>query len=103
MDSNYEFLEGLKKDIEALNKEQQLHILKLLDCNSDVTLNENKSGVFINLTHVSSRTLSMIEEYLKYLRDQENTIMELEQKKIKYKNTYFDQSTDQSSDSVLLS
>jgi hypothetical protein len=84
-----DMLEKMKGIIEALNKEQQLHILKILSTSPTVRLNENKSGVFINLLTVSSETLNDIQSYLNYLRDQENTIMELESKKREYREVFF--------------
>ena len=49
MDNTIE-LEKIKTRIEKLTKEHQLEILKILNSAPDVKLNENKSGVYINLS-----------------------------------------------------
>ena len=46
---NTVLLESLKAQIEKLEKEQQMEILKILHSNQEVKLNENKSGVYVNL------------------------------------------------------
>lgn len=59
-------LETLKSKIEKLNKQHQLEILKILrDQGSErVKINENKSGVYINLSFLPKDTIDKIKLYL---------------------------------------
>ena len=61
---NIVLLESLKTQIEKLEKEQQIEILKILNNNPEVKLNENKSGVFINLPFLPKSAISDIKKHL---------------------------------------
>ena len=87
MDTNE--LEMLKLKIEKMDKKHHIEILKILKRFSNVKLNENKSGVYINLVFLPSEPLEEIQKYLSYIDQQENSIMTLETQKEEYKNTYF--------------
>ena len=82
-------LEMLKMKIEKMNKKHHIEILKILKRFSNVKLNENKSGVYINLVFLPSEALEEIHKYLSYIDQQETSIMTLETQKEEYKNTYF--------------
>ena len=82
-------LESLKQKIEKMNKKHHIEILKILKRFPNVKLNENKSGVFINLCFLPSEPLEEISKYLSYIDVQESTIMTVETRKEEYKNTYF--------------
>ena len=87
MDTNE--LEMLKMKIEKMNKKHHIEILKILKRFSNVKLNENKSGVYINLVFLPSEALEEMHKYLSYIEQQESSIMTLETQKEEYKNTYF--------------
>lgn len=82
-------LEQMKTQIEQLNKTQHIEILKLLQTNSSVKLNENKSGVYINLPFLPLSAIQSIRDYLDYIKDQENTLVDMETQKREFKNTFF--------------
>jgi hypothetical protein len=82
-------LEQMKTQIEQLNKTQHIEILKLLQTNSSVKLNENKSGVYINLPFLPLSAIQSIRDYLDYIKDQENTLIDMETQKREFKNTFF--------------
>jgi hypothetical protein len=82
-------MEILKSRIDRMSKSQHIEILRILKKNSEVKLNENKSGVFINLSFLPQDTVSAIHEYVKYVEDQENAISSLETQKEVFKNAYF--------------
>ena len=46
--------------------------------NQKEKLNENKSGVFVNLSFLPKKTIEEIVEYINYIVIQENSILELE-------------------------
>ena len=82
-------LETIKSDIENMSKIHHIEILKILKRNSTVKLNENKSGVYINLSFLSEQTLVELYNYINYIHDQENSLNQLETQKNDFKNTFF--------------
>ena len=81
-------LETMKSRIEKLEKEQQLEILKILNTNPDVKINENKSGVYINLSYLEPTIVSKLKAYLDYVKDQEKVLHLAETKKQDYVKTF---------------
>jgi hypothetical protein len=63
--------------------------LKILKKNGNVKLNENKSGVYVNLSFLPKDTISELENYLNYIEDQETSLVTLENQKEDFKNTFF--------------
>ena len=60
-------LNVLKSRIEKLNKFHQIEVLKLLKKETSCTLNENKNGIFVNLTNVKETLIYELEKYLDYV------------------------------------
>lgn len=83
-------LENIKNSIEELDKPHHLEILKILKKNSKIKLNENKSGVYVNLSFLSKDSIEDIEYFLKYVSDQRSSIMQVESQKEEFKTTYFE-------------
>jgi len=83
-----ETLENIKKTIEAMNKFHQIEILKILSKNL-CKINENKSGVYINLSFLSTEIVDELNEYIQYTKEQENSINTMEYQKEEFKNAYF--------------
>jgi hypothetical protein len=83
-------LELLKSKIENLNKQHHIEILKILKQKSQIKLNENRNGVFINLTYLPNDVLGEIVEYLNYVDDQEILLNPIEKQKEIYKISFFD-------------
>ena len=52
-------------------------------------INENKSGVFVNMTFLEQTILNKIEEYLTYLKEQEDNLIPTEYQKQEFINPYF--------------
>jgi hypothetical protein len=84
-----EDLEAIKKQIEQMDKTHQIEILKILKQNNTITLNENKSGVYVNLSFLPERTIEDIKKYIQYTNVQENFISNLEIQQTNFKNTFF--------------
>jgi len=82
-------LESLKQKIESMDKTHHIEILKILKKNPAIKLNENKSGVFINLSFLPQDTMSGIQEYLSYIQDQESSLKSMESQKETFKCAYF--------------
>jgi len=79
----------LKDKIERLSKTNQLEILSILKNANGIKLNENKNGVFVNMSFLPEDTLAEIDKYVKYVYDQETTLNEFENQKQDFKNTFF--------------
>jgi hypothetical protein len=87
-------LNRLKERIEKLNKFHQIEILKLLKTNDLCTLNENKNGIFVNLTSLSDVLIFELEKYLEYVQKQESQLSEIEKQKNILSNTFFKDNKD---------
>ena len=87
----------LKERIEKLNKFHQIEVLKLLKKDTSCTLNENKNGIFVNLTNVKETLIYELEKYLDYVVEQEKSLGDIELHKDMLTNTYFTDNKDNSS------
>jgi len=85
---NIERLELIKSRIECMDKKKHVEILRILKTSSLVQLNENKSGIFVNISFLPEEILQQIEEYIKYVEDQEKTLSKVEKIKEMYKTEY---------------
>lgn len=84
-----EFLVNLKNNIERMTKNNQIEVLKILKNNKSAKLNENKSGVLVNISFLSKEVLTELNNYVKYVNDQERVINNVESQKQEFKNTFF--------------
>jgi ribosomal protein L30/L7E len=79
----------IKERIEMMNKHHQIEVLRILKQNSDVVLNENSNGVFVNLSDLHINLIKKIEDYIRYVEKQTNNINVIENKKEVIENTFF--------------
>ena len=84
-----EQLENIKRCVESMQKIHHIEILRILKNLPNVKLNENKSGVYINLTFLPKETLDEISYYINYITEQEKTLKMVETQKTEFKNTFF--------------
>jgi hypothetical protein len=82
-------LNYIRETIENMNKFNQIEVLRILNRHNDVTLNENKYGVHINLTDLDKNIINELGLYIKYVNAQEIALNSIEQQKEDYRNTYF--------------
>jgi hypothetical protein len=82
-------LEEIKTDIERMNKTHHIEVLRILKKNGTIKLNENKSGVFVNLSFLPPNAVEEIIKYVNYVKDQESSIQCVENQKEEYKNIFF--------------
>lgn len=82
-------VQEIKDKIEVMAKDDHLEILSLLSNHTDVKLNENKSGVFVNLSQVNDDVINQLCEYITYKDNQEEQLMKMEQQKKEYKDNFF--------------
>ena len=79
----------LKTKIEKMSKTNQIEVLQLLKKYQNIKLNENKSGVFVNLSFLSNEILNELNNYVSYINDQESVINTVETQKQEFKNNFF--------------
>ena len=82
-------LSYIRDSIENMNKFNQVEVLRILNNHKNVTLNENKYGVHINLTELDKDILNEIKIYINYVNTQECNLNKVEQQKDDFKNIYF--------------
>lgn len=87
-------LKVLKEKIEELSKFHQIEILRILQNAPSITLNENKNGIFVNLTNLDKTIVDKIEQYLLYVSKQESQLDVIENQKESLTNTFFKDNKD---------
>jgi hypothetical protein len=82
-------LDYMRESIENMNKFNQIEILKILNKFKDVILNENKNGIYVNLSELKDEIIEEINEFISYVKTQEKNLDEIEKQKTNFKNIYF--------------
>jgi hypothetical protein len=82
-------LNQLKTKVEAMTKLHQIEVLKIITSCSNVTVNENKSGVYINLSYMEPTVIEEIQKYLSFVEEQEQMLNPAETEKEDIKNMFF--------------
>jgi len=86
-------LNTIRDKLESMSKFNQIEILRILSKYEEVTLNENKYGVHINLTDLNTEIINEIKKYISYVNTQEIALHQVEQQKESFKNKYFGKDT----------
>ena len=100
--SETEVLNEIKTNIEIMDKFNQIEILKILSDNN-CKINENKSGVYVNLSFLNKKTIEEVQKYISYIQDQEESLITMEYQKKDFQNTYFNENEDKDNTSILYS
>ena len=79
----------VREKIESMPKFNQIEVLRILSRRKNVTLNENKYGIHINLTEVDKSIIDELNVYINYVNAQELNLNEMELQKEEFKNIYF--------------
>ena len=82
-------LNGIRETIESMSKFNQIEVLRILSRHKNVTINENKYGIHINMSDLKSNILNELLIYINYVNTQEIELYNIEKQKESYKNTYF--------------
>ena len=82
-------LNYIRDTIESMNKFNQIEILRIMNKHYDITLNENKYGVHINLSELKKEMIEELSTYIKYVNTQEIALHQVEKQKESFKNIYF--------------
>jgi hypothetical protein len=90
LDYDLSIINNIREKIEKMSKFNQIEVLRILSNHKDVTINENKYGIHINLTELSNNVIDELKVYINYVNTQEFELNQAEQEKENYKNIYFD-------------
>ena len=94
-------LNTVRESIENMSKFNQVEVLRILTKHKEVTINENKYGIHINLSELNNSILDELLVYIKYVNTQESDLNNIEKQKQDYKNIYFlKDNKDNSSNSI---
>jgi hypothetical protein len=86
------YLMALKDGIENIPVIHQIEVLRILHT-KHTQINENKNGVFINISKINDTTLRELEEYMKYVIKQEKQLNEIEEQKQNLTKEFFENKT----------
>lgn len=86
------YLMNLKDGIENMPVIHQIEILRILH-KKQTQLNENKNGVFVNISKLNDATLQELENYMKYVIQQEKQLSEIETQKEYLTKEFFENKT----------
>jgi len=86
---NVQELNSIREKIESMSKFNQIEVLRILSSYKNITLNENKYGVLINMTDLKREVIEKLKEYINYVNTQETNLNEFETRIQQYKNIYF--------------
>jgi hypothetical protein len=78
----------LKDKIEKMSVPQHVELFRIVKSNN-VDFNENKNGIFINLSSTDCEVIKKLEEYIEYIEEQQHIINEQEKTKTEYIKEYF--------------
>jgi hypothetical protein len=82
-------LSAIRDSIELMTKFNQIEILRILSSCKDVTINENKYGIHINLTEMNNKIIENLKVYIDYVNTQEINLNNMEKEKEDCLNIYF--------------
>jgi hypothetical protein len=89
--TDYDFnkVNSIRESIEIMTKFNQIEILRIITKYKNITINENKNGIYLNLSEFSNNILDELIVYINYVTTQENELTNIENQKENYKNIYF--------------
>ena len=95
-------LHVLKNNIENMSVYHQHEILRIFLTDSDVCINENKNGTFINLSEQKKDIIDKLHQYCIYVNEQQKSLEYQEKEKLRLQNKYFkaDKDTNSSNNST---
>jgi len=92
VESKTNYLMALKDGIENMPVIHQIEVLRILH-SKHTQINENKNGVFINISKINDTTIRELEEYMKYVIKQEKHLNEIEEQKQHLTKEFFENKT----------
>ena len=86
MTSSVKTLEYINSNVEKLDKNQHIEILKILNKREMNKMTENKNGIFVNMNELSKQSIDEILNYLEYIKTKEKDLNILEAEQMNYKS-----------------
>jgi hypothetical protein len=86
------YLMSLKDGIENMPVVHQIEILRILNA-KHTQINENKNGVFVNISKLNNELLQELYDYMTYVIKQEKQLNEVEEQKQSLTKEFFDNKT----------
>jgi hypothetical protein len=83
------YVMSLKDGIENMPVVHQIEILRILH-SKNTQINENKNGVFVNISRLNNDILTQLYDYMKYVINQEKHLNEIEEQKQNLTKEFFD-------------
>jgi hypothetical protein len=80
----------IRDTIEKMAKINQVEILRILNKNNTIVLNENNYGVHVNLTELSNEIILELKNYINYVNTQEYNLKHIETQKDNLRNFFTD-------------
>ena len=85
---DYNNLNYLKNEIENLDKMFHIKIFDIL-LKNNIKYSENRNGIFVNMNSFDKKTINDIEKLLLYIKNQEQNLKDIENKKQILNQDYF--------------
>ena len=79
----------IKCEVENMPKFHQVEVLRLLKSEGTVVLNENKNGVFVNLSQLPEAILVKLENYVVYVGEQQSCLEKQETARVSIAERFF--------------
>jgi hypothetical protein len=79
----------IKDRIDRMSKSQHIELARILIREHHVNYDENKNGIFINMTELTPATMTRIKKFLQYIDLQEENISHVEREMNGLKDTFF--------------
>jgi hypothetical protein len=86
---NIENINYIKYKIEEMDKKNHIEILKIFKKYKNIVLNENKNGIFINISELDNDIIVELDKYIKYIDIQKQILEKDEKEKYLLENKYF--------------
>ena len=78
----------IRDQIEKMTKFNQVEVLRILNTYDDITINENRYGIHVNLSDISSEAIDKLEKFIRYVQTQESALNKDEKEKEEIKNNH---------------
>jgi ACT domain-containing protein len=82
-------LESIRDTIEKMSKTQHIDVLRIFKKFPHVKLNQNKSGIFINLSFCPDDVITELSQFITYVNEQEQNLLQIESKREEFERTFF--------------
>lgn len=93
-------LQELKENIEEMSKYHQTEVLRILSTISNIVLNENNNGTFVNLTEQTEEVINKLVDYTNYVNEQQTQLQTIEEEKDRLENTFFKDNKDTNNNNI---